>query len=316
MVFKFIFISFALLFQMSSYGAETDQFTRRDEFLSDSAELINFKANQSILSAIKVANEKHVGCAEEDLYKELRKYFANHISGKFTIDVLNDSNVEKRMVSVEDSVYRDWKVWDGIGIGLKALTESTISGVVRVGDKSVGVDKFEHMFGQGFDYFTTNYLERKGPLKAMKMGIFLEKFLLGGLKLENGIFSYGDLSANFNGMRMWNHMLQLRPDVLGDDFNIGPYIVCRGNGHWEQVKKIDFRNYIDDAMDESINCSKFASQKTADKFTDRLSLMGMTCPMDKVRLDRAAIKYGEFAKWLINKDGSGKIKYFGEFKNK
>jgi hypothetical protein len=171
------------------------------------------------------------------------------------------------------------------------------------------------MFGQGFQYFKQNYLEGKGEIKAVSTGIFKEKFTLGGSKYGNGVFSYGDLSANFNGMRMWNHMLQKRDDILGADRNLGPYIECV-NDQWTQVKKIDFTNYVDDSMDEAINCSKFPSQHTADKFEDRLRIMGLSCPIDQSRLQNMHAKYRQMAKWIINLDGPGKVKYFSEFKNK
>lgn len=300
-----------------SYGAEVDQFTRRDEPLKDSRELLNTKANIAITKSIKLANDKNQGCLEEPLYAELREYFANHFKGELTKDVLSDPNIEKRIVNLPDSVYQDWSTWDGIGMGFSLFSKKglTMSGVMRVGDQTIGTDKLEHMFGQGFNYFKKNYLKNKGEVSAVKKGIFGEKFLLGGNKIGNGVFSYGDLGANFNGMRMWNHMLQLRDDVLGADRNIGPYIACE-NDQWVQVKQIDFADYIDDSMDEAINCAKFPTQKTADKFADRLRIMGMSCPMDQRKVDDLVVKYRQMSKWIINTDGVAKVKYTGEFKNK
>lgn len=202
-----------------------------------------------------------------------------------------------------------------MGFTLFASKGITMSGVMRVGDQTIGTDKLEHMFGQGFNYFTKNYLKGKGEIKAVKGGIFGEKFFLGGNKIGNGVFSYGDLGANFNGMRFWNHVLQKRDDVLGVDHNIGPYIACENN-KWVQVKELDFTDYIDDSMDESINCAKFPTEKTAQRFKDRLTKMGMVCPMDTGRRDAMVVKYRQMAKWIINTDGPGKLKYTGEFKNK
>lgn len=313
---KVFIIGLAVLSQ-SVFSAEVDQFSRRDEPLKDSAKIVNAKANASIIKSIKEANAKGQGCREEVLYKALRGHFANHLTGELIIDILKDPNVEKRIIGLDDSVYQDWTMWDGIGMGFTIFAKKgiTMSGVMRIGDQTIGTDKLEHMFGQGFNYFTKNYLDQKGEIKAVKKGIIGEKFFLGGNKIGNGVFSYGDLGANFNGMRMWNHMLQLRDDVLGADHNIGPYIACQ-NDQWAQVKEIDFRNYVDDSMDEAINCSKFPTQKTADKFKARLEKMGTTCPVDQRRLDDMVVKYRQMAKWMINTDGIGKVKYTGEFKNK
>ena len=311
---KIVLTGFFALSQYSAMGAEVDQFTQRDETLTDSASLINQKANAAILAAVKNANNKNKGCDEKILYKELKGYYSNHLSGKLIKDILKDKNIDQRNVPIQQSVYQDWNAWDGVGMGIKFISKTgdTMSGVMRVGDQYVGVDKMEHMFGQGFKYFRKNYLEGKGEISAAKSGTFREKFFLGGNKIGNGVFSYGDLSANFNGMRMWNHMLQKNDDILGVDHNVGPYISCVDN-KWSQVKDIDFKYYLDDSMDESINCSKFPTDKTANKFANRLKIMGMTCPMDQSKLDDMVIKYRQMSKWIINTKGIDKVKYLGKF---
>lgn len=314
---KFILIAGLLFLQLRAISAEVDQFSRKGEFLKDSAQILNAKANLAIEKAIEATNFRDKGCSEKVLYRELRKYFSNHLKGKFIKDVLHDPGISLRKIMLKDSVFRDWTLWDGIGMGFTIFANKgiTMSGVIKVGSQEIGVDKLEHMFGQGFNYFEKNYLKEKGEISAIKKGIFSEKFLLGGQKLGNGVFSYGDLSANFNGMRFWNHVLLLREDVLGNEFNIGPYIICE-NDKWIKQKDLDFRNYIDDSMDESINCSKFPSGRTAEKFKERLRLMGTSCPVDQQRLDDIILKYKYMAKWIINPDGTGEVKYFREFKNR
>lgn len=314
---KFLVVAVSALSMSGANAAEVDQYTKRQETIEDSSILLNEKANAAILSAIKQANDKNRGCNEEELYDELREYFSNHFKGKLTKDILSDPRIVKRVIGLPESIYQDWTMWDGIGMGFALFGKSglTMSGVMRVGDQTIGTDKLEHMFGQGFVYFKKNYLKEQGKIRAVKRGIFGEKFLLGGNKIGNGVFSYGDLGANFNGMRFWNHMLQLRNDVLGVEHNFGPYITC-ANNQWVEAKKIDFKNYIDDSMDESINCSKYPTQNTADRFSNRLKMMGATCPLDQSRLDDLIVKYGDMAKWIINPDGIGKVKYFREFKDK
>lgn len=298
-------------------GAEVDQYTYRNEEIKDSSELLNQKVNAALMSSLINANAKGEGCSEKILYKELRKYFSNHFQGKLTKDILADKNITKRYIALTDSVYQDWTKWDGLGMGSKALSKKavTMSGEMRVGEHYIGVDKLEHMWGQGYAYFKQNYLNGKGEVKAVKTGAAKEKTILGGNKFANGVFSYGDLSANFNGMRFWNHMLLKQDDVLGADRNLGPYVTCT-NDKWIQIEEVDFKNYIDDSMNESINCSKFPSQKTADKFKNRLKILGTTCPVDIGRRDDMIVKYRQMAKWMVNPGGVGKVKYTGEFKNR
>lgn len=314
---KLILISFLSLLQVSAMAAEVDQFTRSGEFLGDSSDLVNINANKAIVASIKHVNAKGAGCSEEKLYDELKKYFANHTKGKLVIDIIENPAYLKRHIEVKDSVYQDWTIWDGVGLGFTMMANNgvTMADIIRIGDNEVGVDKFEHMFGQGYNYFKKNYLKEKGEIAAVKKGIFGEKFFLGGQKIGNGVFSYGDLSANFNGMRFWNHMLQRRDDVLGADHNIGPYVSCV-NDKWVKEKEVDFKNYIDDSMNESLNCSKYPSDNTLKKFKNRLKIIGVSCPMNQQKLDDLQVKYRQMSKWIINMDGPGEVKYFREFKNK
>jgi hypothetical protein len=306
----------SLMSSTISFGAETDQFTRREEPLADSAEMINTKANEAIKTSLKNLNKEQKGCLETDLYKELRKHFANHTKGLLVIDILKNESIPKRNIELNESVFSQWKPWDGIGLGLilKYKSDVVMSPVLNIGGSLIGTDKLEHMFGQGFHYFKDYYQKDKTIADSVRAGAFREKYVLGGTRIGNGIFSYGDLSANFNGMRFWNHMLQLNPDVLGEEHNIGPYIACE-KGQWVQVKKMDFTYYIDDSMDEATNCSKFATKAAAKKYLLSVKASGHSCPMDPAKRDELVAKYKHMAKWIINKRGIEVVRYKKDFKN-
>ena len=312
---KLALITWALT--SAAFSAEVDQFTNREAPLADSSAIINQKANLALKDALKNLNSEKSGCDEELLYKKLRTYYGNHLNGSFTKEVIKSDEIQKRAIAIPDSVYRDWGFFDGTILNYKPLqqTDSPISALIRVGDHVIGTDKFEHMFGRGWVYFTKNYTKGKGVQSALDAGIFGEKFELGGLRVETGVFSYGDLSANFNGMRFWNHVLQNNDDVLGVEYNAGPFVACKNN-QWVTAKPIDFKNYIDDAFDESINCSKFATEEGLASFTKNIEAMGDTCPMDREKLSVVTQKYGKLSKWLINQDGNGVVKLMSEFKNK
>lgn len=316
MIIKQLFVPVLLLVSSQvATSAETDTFSNRYEPLADSSEIINARANQYIQNSIKALNAQDHYCSEDLLYEELRKYFNNHTKGRLAIDIIEDDAIPRRMVILGESVYKSWRPWDGMGMGLTLAKRSglTVSSVVKVGNELVGADKFEHFFGQGFYYFTDGYLKGKGEIRAIKKGIAKEKTILGGNKIGNGVFSYGDLAANFNGMRFWNHILQSREDVLGSAHNLGPYIDCE-NQKWVQVKKLDFRDYIDASMDEAINCSKFPAKATSERFIREVNYLGMQCPLDPKKVEELSAKYGKMAKWIINTDGPGVINYIGEFK--
>lgn len=314
---KIVLISITAL---SINAAEVDQFTRRNESLADSAPAINLKANEYIQLAIKNLNENS-NCDEKLLYSELRKYFANHSKGELTKYALHDESIERRTMKIQDSIFRDWKVFDGYLLGRKGANKSelALSPLVRMGEVVIGVDKFEHMFGRGFSYFNQHYIKGKTIEKAIKSGVFGEKTIYGGNKLATGVYSYADLSANFNGMRFWNHFLMKEKDIIGDDY--GPFLKCN-SGKWEQVKEVDFTHYIDDSMDEAINCSKFPTKKTAEKYrenvarvikAENLSSETLGCPLDQNKFTDIKSKYHTMKKWIINQSDDRTVSYFNEY---
>ena len=166
---------------------------------------------------------------------------------------------------------------------------------------ALGTDKLEHFWWAGYDYFNLYYLKKRPLGEALKYGWEQEDGLFGST--TTGVISYGDLSANFNGMRFWNHILQKQEDIFGQ--NLGPYVECQ-KGQWAQVKQVDFANYVDQSFDESINCSIFRNERILKKIQNRMRILSevgdveLTCPMNSEALDSLKDKYGVFAPYLLN----------------
>lgn len=314
----------ALLLAPNAHAAEADNFTARTRNVVDVATPINTLANGYLRSAVDAANATG-DCDEDALYTELRKYFANHSKGELAKTLLFGHQIPVTVIPIKESIYREWTVLDGYLLGRKKAAASplALSPVVRVGDQIVGVDKFEHMFGMGWIYFDGHYRGKKTLAAVMKNGIFREKTALGGNVLATGVFSYADLSSNFNGMRFWNHVLQKQDDVLGKGENLGPYVRCE-NRKWavNPTKPLDFRNYMDASMDESVNCSKFARKAAAEKVRRSLVRLSFTdakgravCPVEPEKLEEMAKKYapGDIDHLILNREGTGTVKYLSEF---
>ena len=320
---KKIIVTALLVLSQNSFAAESDNFTARQLPLVDASEQVNALSNKYLKSAVN--NLSDVGCNEEALYKELRKVFANHSKGELSKDILYKNAVPIYSLPIKKSVYEEWEVADGYLLGKKSAATSplALSPLIKIGDQAIGVDKFEHMFGMGFDYFTKHHLNGKNIKLVLNYGGAMEKTILGGNVFATGVFSYGDLSANFNGMRFWNHMLQKDDDILGADQNLGPYIVCQDK-KWAVNEKnpIDFKNYIDASMDESINCSKFAGTKAIKKFKASVIRRGFVttsgaaaCPIEPEKLVEMKEKYKKsgVVNKIINSKGLGRVHYVKEF---
>lgn len=307
----------------TAFSAEADNFTARQIDLKDVRKEVNELANNYLKKAVSDLNKKG-NCDEETLYKELRKYFANHSKGELVKDILYRNAVEVNAIPIKQSIYSTWEITDGILLGREKAAKSplALSPLIKIDDQAVGVDKLEHMFGMGFDYFGKHYIKGVSIDKVLEYGIALEKTILGGNVVATGVFSYGDLAANFNGMRFWNHMLQKNDDILGAQENRGPFLTCEQN-KWVIVKTnpIDFKNYLDASTDESINCSKFAGTKAVGKFKKQVKIRGFVtpegvpaCPVEPevLKLMREKYKPAGIEHLILNNEGNGKVSYFNE----
>lgn len=325
-----------LLFAAPAGAAEADHFTLEDGQMVDITAEVNRLANEGLQAAIDDLNAQG-GCdaspaSEELLYERLTDVFSNHKKGKLVQAILH-GDLPRTVIPLKESLYSEWSIWNGFLLGRRGAAKSplALSPLIKIGDVVIGVDKLEHMFGMGQRYFKGHYLDGKPLVRVLKGGIFKEKTALGGNMLATGVFSYADLSANFNGMRFWNHMLQLRDDVLGPQHNIGPYLACR-SGKWakNEERPIDLRSYVDASMQESINCSKFATNAGVRKFqealADRQAKSGariFACPENPGLLADTARKYevaiagdgggSTVDHWIINREGNAKVSYFNEF---
>lgn len=129
-------------------------------------------------------------------------------------------------------------------------------------------------------------------------------FLGGG---PNGVISHADLSANFNGMRFWSHVLAVTPDPLGPEYQLGPYVVC-DQGKFVRVADVNWLNYVDESFDEALNCSSYRTEKFAKKVGARIQELeqklgySLACDEFNSRISNLReTKYRAVAKWLYPK---------------
>ncbi|MCM2267823.1 MAG: hypothetical protein NDI60_08650 [Elusimicrobiales bacterium] len=317
-------------------AAEADHYTLEDAQVADITEEVNRLANEGLARAIEDLNTAGTcddsQASEELLYDRLTDVFSNHKKGQLVLAII-DGKIPRTVIPLKESIYSEWSIWNGFLLGRRGAAKSPLAlfPLIKIGDTIVGVDKLEHMFGMGQRYFKKHYFEGRPLVSVLNGGIFKEKTFLGGNMLATGVFSYADLSANFNGMRFWNHMLQKRDDVLGAQHNAGPYLTC-SSGKWlkNAERPIDFRTYVDVTMQESMNCSKFATQGGVEKFQAALAELQnrnksrtFSCPLDPSLLNQAARKYevtvaddstgSTLDHWFINRQGNQKVSYFNEF---
>lgn len=298
-----------------TWPSEIDNFTQRYQNLKDVTEIINKKTNYLLDLAINTTNalpydedggyneyDNPQTCNELQLYENINRYMGLSVIGQIEIFIHGDPRIDKRRLKRKYTIYRDFKFRETPTLG----SVGKIGAIIRLGDHIIGSDKFGHFFTEGFGYFKRAYLKKKGINAALSFGERTERAFFGAF--TTGVYSYADLTANFNGMRFWNHLLNKNPDILNNSKVSGPYVECIGNV-WRKVKDLDWRDYVDAGWDEGINCNLFRNQTLVRKVTNILNRLEqdtglpMRCPIAGDSEGFLKKKYGRYFSRLINLDG-------------
>lgn len=239
---------------LPSFALETDQFIASKIVIKDSADVFNRYFNQQIDKAIEKANSKNpekIKCSAvaDNVMNNLvgAKYFGISKISKFArtspeVDKFPDD-------SVSDRDYTRQSFYEGAGFLLKF--GPPLARTININGIYMGTDKLGHFSLIGRNYYH-NYLTN---LKnGMSKSEALEKSILKGFKTEKGllgygiggVLSYGDLEANYEGLRF--------AIDLCDGEN--SYIVYKNN-RFEKNPNINFdmKTYFNPRMDESYHFS-------------------------------------------------------------
>ncbi len=250
-----LFIAIAIvLFQTSTRAVETDQFLVWDRELRDSAEPLNRFFNDEIRGILETRNQAIKQTCD---CSKLAKSIMRHFFKKRRLSILkkflrNSKDVElypDRSISAyrygNMSIYRDITFPYVMPLGR----------TLRVGDVYFGIDKLGHMFGFGSRYYQRylRYLrrgatEQEAIERIVRYGIITEKVLVG--EYLDGVFSYADLEANFQGFMLARDMCE------GDD----PFLALEDE-KWRLTRPVDLRTYITPDFDESYNLSHWQADR-------------------------------------------------------
>ncbi len=286
-------------------AAEVDSFSGRHA-LRDAAPMLDQVVNVWLEEAVIDANRKPLlptlGTAQADTCDRLRlidavkSRFAGYLIGQLESFANESTAIDTIRVDFKDSIYRDFDFTESPAVTLTGR----LAVLLRVGDTYIGSDKLGHFFTEGYSYYDL-YL-RSGEDAAIDYGRLSEISFYG--LLTTGIFSWADLTANLNGMRFWNALLALRPDPLTRQ-TPEPIMACV-QGKWKRQKDFHWKDYVDPAWDEAVNCVAFRDRSLLDKATAliRVRSGGRGCPLQQA--DAAALqrKYGRLLRYIYNPQGN------------
>ncbi len=235
-------------------ASECDQFMLWGKELEDGSEPLNAYLNEEfdLFLAKLNAKPKNADLSPEDatvlwykhifrflLYGKIRGYFRN--SGE--IEAYPGRGGDIGMLKYQRmSIFRHRGSFPYI---------LPMSRNIRLGEVYLGTDKVSHMLGYGRRYFVRYFeLRNKGfsdyeaKAKVIRWGMFQEMSVVG--RVVDGVVSYGDLEANYQGMLFGLDM------CCSDD----PLLVLR-DGKWVKTRDVDIMRFITPDMDESYNTAHY-----------------------------------------------------------
>ena len=288
-------------------ASECDPLTQRrtvQSELIDSRVILNRIANERFCRALEAANRQ--GCCDpRELERCLLKYLGNATimgieipigpqefvinrgKSKYIRDGLRRLPIPSVSIKKRHSIFQDLTVRESLPIIV------SIGSLVRFNDLAISSDKFTHFFAQGHDYLVV-YREKGSICAALRWGRQSE---LGSKGIAStGVMSYGDLSANYAGLKFWM--------TLTDPQN--GHVACR-DGKWIQTRCFDWAEHVTPAWDEGINIPCYRAGSVRKKINAKIhELVQNKCiphcpPLDRHRLAELSEHYEpQLLPWLIN----------------
>jgi hypothetical protein len=273
-----------ILQPLGSLAFETDQYNLPHTPLADIGDEVSQYVEQNVLTAIENVNKqiaRHKLCMETTserlsgcgpVAKELEKLaylrsndaIADEIAGLLAGDNLATTKLGGWMHSHKFRGQPDrYKTSYGRSIYvLNPADYVTISPTVRLYGVELGIDKLEHFFQQGHQYYE---LERKALAKGDTRETAVKRAVDWGKQTErtyygllmSGVYSNADLYANYAGMRFYQGLT--KPVSVGDATR--PATVILEDGYWKPnpnaARNQLLKPFISDHMNEALNPSAF-----------------------------------------------------------
>lgn len=245
---------------------EVDHWAQLNKPLHDSLEYLNQRVNFLLDEAIKDTN-RISDCNETELFRNMRAYFKNRVSGWFNIWVFYTDKIDKRQIRARKSVYQDIGFFEAPTMGgLRLFTNVKLSPIIKLNDVFIGTDKLDHFFSTGRRFYLKY---RNGKRSLDETLVALVKTELGYLGARTtGMASRADFVADINGFRFWSELIGEDYDILTGE-RTAPYVVCR-NEKWVRVRTFDWALYVDQAWDESKNCNHYRTDRIKRKVRERV----------------------------------------------
>jgi hypothetical protein len=275
-------LALCLALPASAFGDETDNFTCRLRVLRDSLGALDAIMNARIQTALARVNSRSERCDQACLVRELQAEvggaYRHPLTGvphsKFERWIGERTDVDRCRVGFSKSIYgaRPYnQPWLFPFTGRIIL----IADSIRVNGRLIGIDKINHFIREGLSHWKA-VREPRGSIMAVmqkELGAPGRQFRWNEYGLKGwsltGVLAYSDLAASYSGYRFWSDLsIGQSASLIGRDATSGRFVTRR---------PFTFADYVNDAWDESVNCSEF-QPGLAKQVASALAKRAMTCP--------------------------------------
>lgn len=282
-VLSFVFVLLTVSGIRLAHADETDNFTCRSRLIADSLHVLDAIVNTRIELGVARANARWLSgaCDEACFTREIQRTIgATHLrwtgipQAALERWIADRRDVDRCHVKFRESIYgaRHYnQPW------LFPFTGRIIfiADSIRLDGTMVGLDKISHFIREGLAHW-------KAVQQGLSIGESMQRELgparrhfgwteygLKGWSLT-GVLSYADLAAGYWGFRFWTDVSALdSPDsFVSRDPRSGRFLVRRS---------FSFAQYVNDAWDESVNCSTFHPE-LAREVSAALATRRLACP--------------------------------------
>ncbi|MEE8138416.1 MAG: hypothetical protein V3T81_06040 [Thermoanaerobaculia bacterium] len=241
----------AALAALPAGAGETDQYLAWGAPLADSSDELNRYVNDGIETTLERLNGRggeRLECA--DLPPRIYRYLFNGLLRSRLRHFLDEDPRIDRYPGGEVRYFGYLR--SSLFRGPAFPFFMPMSRTIRIDGVHLGIDKVNHIFGFGRRYYERyrrarrrGHDEEEALLRAVIWGFRVERYFVGGM--IDGILSYADLEANYQGLRLARDLCEADPPHLELD-----------DGRWRLTRPVDIREYVNPRLDESYNENQYA----------------------------------------------------------
>ncbi|MSQ98823.1 MAG: hypothetical protein EXR85_05960 [Xanthomonadales bacterium] len=220
---------------------ETDQFSHRQEPISDSTVVLDAKVNATLADIVR---DWH---GSRNDWKFVMAVF-HRLGGYYWVDKIEEwasesPDIQRLQTSRWDSIYHSHPLWASRVAGLFG-----VGSTIKLNNQFIGSDKLGHFFSQGKKFYHRYELTHDEALAAERSA-YTERAIFG--QMTTGVYSNADLVANYEGCRFYRSLFE-------DNIIPGkPAILAWQDDHWIIQRPFTFADHVNAYWDEALNISHY-----------------------------------------------------------